>query len=93
MPEYDFEPGFDEDFAMEMEEWMDFERRRRRERSGTRRRRDNRRRNIDRRAEEYDRLFGGLGDGGYITMDDEFDMPPMGRSATSSRRRKGFAYK
>lgn len=89
MPEYDFDPGYDDEIYPDD---MDFERTRRRDRGGRRRRRDNRRRDTDSRALEYDRFLAGGGGGDeYMNIDDEY-MPPMG-GARSSRRRKGYAYK
>ena len=82
MPEYDFEPGFDEtDFEGAMT-------RRGRDRGGRRRGRDRRRREIDRRADAYDRFLSG-GDE-YLA---EEDFIPGGGVRSSSRRRRGFAYK
>lgn len=83
MPEYELEPMLLDDIDFEGDRSS---LRRRRSRGGRRRRRDNRRREIDRRALEYDRFLAG-GDE-YVNMDDAY-MP--GRS--SSRRRRGFAYK
>ncbi|KAL7553694.1 hypothetical protein ACHAWF_017004 [Thalassiosira exigua] len=91
MPEYDFEPGYNEDMhfdGMGIDEDIAVQQRRR-DRGGRRRRRDHRRRDLDRRAEVYDRLLTG-GDE-YINVDDDYMMPGGGR--LSSRRRRGFAYK
>jgi len=90
MPEYDFEPGYDDDLRMDD---VDFETQRRRGRGGRRRRRDSRRRDMDRRAQEYDLFLSGGGDGigGGEYSDDEY--PPISGGRSASRRRRGFAYK
>lgn len=88
MPEYDFNMDLD---------GGGMGRQRGRRRGGSRRRRsstDNRRRNMDRRAEEYNRVLG-MGpmsdiDDDYMPMDMDDEYIPL---RSSSRRRNGFAYK
>jgi len=96
MPEYDFEPRFDEDF-MSDDAAMDFEgprTGRRRDRNGRRPSRETRRRNMDSRALEYDRFLAGGGGRGEYAMDDDYPTGSMAEGRPpSSRQRRGFAYK